>query len=194
MANDYETLANAKLAIGMTTSDRDALVMKALAAASRGIDDATGRRFWLDQSASPRVFTPRSRVLRDGGTDKFLVDDIGDDTGLVVEVGSTSDGWTAVTDYETDPENALATGKPISAFVGARGIWWPRVRVTARWGWPAIPDVVVQATLIQTLRLYRRKDSPEGVAGSADWGAVRVVRIDPDVQALIQHLVLPGFG
>jgi hypothetical protein len=52
----------------------------------------------------------------------------------------------------------------------------------------------VQATLIQAARLYRRKDSPEGVTGSAEWGVVRLPRIDPDVSALIKDLTLPGIG
>jgi hypothetical protein len=69
-----------------------------------------------------------------------------------------------------------------------------RVRVTAKWGWPAVPDTVVQATLIQASRLYRRKDSPEGVLGSAEWGTVRLGRVDPDVYALIQQLILPGMA
>jgi hypothetical protein len=57
-----------------------------------------------------------------------------------------------------------------------------------------VPDEVVQATLLQAGRLYRRKDSPEGVTGSADWGMVRLPRLDPDVMALIEPYMLPGFG
>jgi hypothetical protein len=54
--------------------------------------------------------------------------------------------------------------------------------------------VIREATLIQALRLYKRKDSPEGVLGSAEWGTVRVSRLDPDVAKLVESLVLPGFG
>jgi hypothetical protein len=60
-----------------------------------------------------------------------------------------------------------------------------RVRVTARWGWPSVPDGVAQAAALLAARLYRRKDSPEGVLGSSEWGAVRVARFDPDVEGLI---------
>lgn len=50
------------------------------------------------------------------------------------------------------------------------------------------PDVV-QATLLLAARLYKRRLSPEGVAGWEDVGAVRVVPRDPDVDRLIeQHL------
>lgn len=126
----------------------------------------------------------------------LIVSDIGTAAGLVVETGTTAAGWTAVTDYETLPDNALADGKPVTRLLRTDGVWprgSTRVRVTARHGWPAIPDKVVEATRIQAGRLYNRPGSLEGVAGNAEWGAVRVVRVDPDVRALIAHLMLPGF-
>jgi hypothetical protein len=30
--------------------------------------------------------------------------------------------------------------------------------------------------------------------GNADWGPIRVSRVDPDVQALLQKLVIPAIG
>ena len=50
------------------------------------------------------------------------------------------------------------------------------------------PDVV-QAVLLLAARLYKRRLSPEGVAGWDDAAAVRVVSRDPDVDRLIeQHI------
>jgi hypothetical protein len=37
-----------------------------------------------------------------------------------------------------------------------------------------------------------RKDSPEGVLGSADFGLLRVTNRDPDVRALIEPYILAG--
>ncbi len=198
MANEYASLATLKLALGIEPDDttRDDLLNQALAAASRGIDKMAGRRFFLDANASARTYNPRGRVVRDGFEERLLTDDIGTDAGLVVETGSGG-SFTAVTDFETSPDNALARGRPITALLRISGTWaagTARVRVTARWGWPAVPDEVVEATKIQASRLYKRKDSPEGVTGSAEWGVVRLSRTDPDVWALVQHLVLPGFG
>jgi hypothetical protein len=48
---------------------------------------------------------------------------------------------------------------------------------------------VVQATLLLAARLYKRRLSPEGVAGWEDMGAVRVVARDPDVERLIEQHV-----
>lgn len=196
MANDYATLATLKLHLGITDTSRDALLQSALAAASRGIDGTTGRRFYLDGSATARTYRTADRVLSDPDGDLLLVDDIGSVTGLLVETGAGA-SWTAVSGYETAPDNAVVRGRPVTALALPSGAWpggSTRVRVTALWGWPAVPDEIVQATLLQASRLFKRKDSPEGITGSAEWGVVRLGRVDPDVHALIQHYVLPGFG
>lgn len=201
MANEYVTLATLKTAVKLEPSDTtsDALLNQALAAASRGIDRKCGRRFFLDAAPVQRVFNPRRRVACESDGEVLLINDIGDTAGLAVETGSGST-WTAVTGFETTPDNALLDGRPITGLLRPNGIWrWhasstTRVRITARWGWPTIPDEVVQATLIQASRLYKRKDSSEGVLGSAEWGVVRLSRVDPDVAALVGDLTLPGFG
>jgi hypothetical protein len=61
------------------------------------------------------------------------------------------------------------------------------VQVTAAWGWSADPAAVVNATLIQAARIFKRRTSPEGVVGGfQDFGAVRVSsRMDPDVMDLL---------
>jgi len=48
---------------------------------------------------------------------------------------------------------------------------------------------VAQAVLLLAARLYKRRQSPEGVTGWDDMGAVRVVARDPDIERLIeQHI------
>jgi hypothetical protein len=194
----YSDLATLKLTLSITDTDRDDLLEQALATASRAIETfAGGRVFNADATASARTFPVRGRSLCVADGERLLVDDISTTTGLIVEIG-TGSTFTAVTDYEVGPENAISRGWPITSLLRLGGTWSssvrPRVRVTAKWGWPAVPDQVVQATLIQASRLYKRKDSPEGVMGNAEWGTVRVSRVDPDVQALLQPFVVPGFA
>jgi hypothetical protein len=113
---------------------------------------------------------------------------------MVVETG-TGGSFTPSPDYETWPENALADGEPVTGLLRVFGIWavpGMRVRITTRFGWPAVPDPVDEASLIQASRLFKRKDSPEGVAGSSEWGVVRVSRRDPDVWNLIEPYILPA--
>lgn len=193
---DYADLATLKAQMAITDTDRDDLLSQALSAASRGIDTTCGRRFDLDATASARTYRPGGLLAPDDGGQALLVDDIGDTTDLLVEVGAGT-SYTELAGVETGPDNAIVRGRPVTSLLypGA----WPvggaqRVRVTARWGWPTVPEEIVQATLIQASRLYKRKDSPEGVMGSAEWGVVRLSRRDPDVWALIEHYMAPGFG
>lgn len=199
MANEYETLPNLKLALGIKPSDttRDDLLNANLSAASRGIDAKCGfprRRFYLDEAATARTFTPRGRTVPTADGELFEVDDIGATSGLIVEVGSGA-SFTTVdsTDYETQPDNAIVNGRAIESLLKSAGLWGlsagTRLRVTAKWGWPAIPAEVVEATRIQAARLFKRKDSPEGVMGSAEWGVVRVAKLDPDVVDLISDFI-----
>lgn len=197
-------------AAGSTTSlamgvGEDALLDGALRGASRGIDNRCGapaRRFYLDATASARVFAPAGRTVweQDLGGDLLLVDDLGA-TGYTVEIGTAGvDDWTELdsSQFEEWPLGALDKLRPIEGLVyfGYRWRITPRtrIRITARWGWPAVPDVVHQATLIQGARLFARRKSPEGILGNADWGgAANMARVDPDVRQLLNDFALAGF-
>ncbi|MFY1660904.1 phage gp6-like head-tail connector protein [Micromonospora sp. WMMD1274] len=193
----YATLEDFKAARNVEDNDRDDAFTSVLLAASRQLDRACSKSpggFALAADVTSRTYSTVGRTYADRDGIWLLVDDIGSETGLMVEVGSGS-SWSTVTDYETGPENALARGLPITR-LGTPGNWTAgrRVRVTARFGFPAVPEEIKRATLIQANRLYMRKDSAEGIKGSADWGAVRLSKIDPDVEALIWPFMAPGFG
>lgn len=191
---DYVTLDALKRSRRITDDADDAALQQAVDAANRAIDRRCGRTFGLDETPTQRVYRTQGRVVSDPDGERLLVDDIGSLDGLTVEVG-TGGVWTPVTDYEPLPDNALARGEPVTALLRLHGTWGcERVRVTARHGWPAVPDEIHQAALLLASRLWTRRDSPHGIAGSTEWGDVRVSRIDPDVEALIAPYVLPGFA
>lgn len=48
-----------------------------------------------------------------------------------------------------------------------------------------IPDAVYRAVTMLAARLFKRRESPEGVAGFGDMGAVRVMTVDPDIENLL---------
>ena len=111
-----------------------------------------------------------------------------------VEIG---DGisFAEITDYTAEPLNALVQGHPITALRRRYGFWATlQVRVTGAWGWPGVPDEVSQATLLQASRLFNRRKSPEGITGNAEWGLVRVTRVDPDVASLLQPYQIMSVG
>lgn len=196
----YITLAEVKTELKIETLDtsRDTSLTRALNSACRQIDDSTGRTFSLAGSASARVLSPLGSVWCDDDGEHLLIPDVGSTSGLVVEQGSGST-YTALSSssYELAPADAPGRGWPWTEVIMIGGAWssgsGQRVRVTAKWGWPSVPDPIASAALIQTIRLWKRKDSPEGVLGSAEWGAIRVSRIDPDVAALIGPYRKVGF-
>ena len=55
-------------------------------------------------------------------------------------------------------------------------------------------DRADQAVVMYAARLYQRKDSVNGIAASAEWGAIRVSVTDPDVHALIARWEVYRFG
>lgn len=219
MAVSYVTLALFKTARSVTATDRDELMQLAIDTASERIDTWTGRRrggFVLDTAASARTFDPTFAVDTShyqgryvdyaggaapggyfAGPGALQVDDIGDLAGLVVEQGYGT-SWTDVTALvEPLPLRSPGDGRPVTALNNASG-WavgpYSRVRVTARWGWPVIPAGIAQACLILANKLYSRRNSPEGVLGSADWGVVRVGRVDPDVADLLAPFTIHAFA
>lgn len=190
----YTDLPTVKAGLGKTTDDdRDDLIESAIAAASRMIDERCGRRFYTDTTATSRIFTALDRHTTIGDAQSVRVDDIATDDGLLVETRTSFAGtWTTVTGVELGPDNADMLGRPWTEVVYQAG--WigdtSKIRVTARWGWPGVPDGVTQAAALLAARLYRRKDSPQGVLGSAEWGVMRVSRFDPDVESLIAPYIL----
>jgi hypothetical protein len=201
VANEYASLADLKGQLGVTDTSKDVLLFRALSAASKAVERRTKRKFWLDETPVQRTLNPHGRVVNDERGSVLLVNDIGDLDSLAVETGSGT-SFSAVTGYETWPDDALGDGFPVTALLLATTYWATgtnRVRITARWGWPSVPDEIVQATLLQAARLYRRKDSPDGVSNNPglageDWISLRIPSLDPDVRTLIDPFVLPGFG
>lgn len=194
----YASLAELKEDRGVSKTDRDEVLLRRLQSASRAIDDKVGlpRRFWLDPTPTVRTYRTADRVVDTCDGQLLLVDDIGTDTGMVVEVGDGST-WSPVTDYELDFDNPLSRGWAVEGLLLPGGRWAlgrRRVRVTARHGWPSIPEPIREATVLLANRLVLRKDAPNGIAASGEWGAIRVSRWDPDVEALVQPYILPAFA
>lgn len=191
ITNGYADLPSLKqwLKINADDAQDDPILERAIETASRSIDRYTARRFYADTVATPRVFNPASGFL-------VYIDDVSTTNSLAVAIDQDDDGtyespWTLITDYITEPYNV--TDRPITTIRAMRlwlPTWWnlrPSVQVTAKWGWPSVPIEITQATLILATRIFKRKDSPEGVLGFGDLGAaVRISPNDKDVLTLIE--------
>lgn len=189
ITNGYCTLAELKEILRILDTVDDELLEARINEASRVIDQHCNRRFYADATASARLFTSI-----DGNT--IFVDDISSTTGLVVKSDSAGDGTyattIAATDFQAEPLNAIVKGDPITS-IAARvtGAFSTTTvpagcQVTAKWGWPAVPDPVHSACLILAGRLVKRGDSLLGVAGFGELGAITVRAIDPDVERMLR--------
>lgn len=193
ITNGYATLDEAKKWLGISDAEDDLRIEIAVEAASRAIDDFCTRRFY--SLAEVRTYT----------ADAFNwlpIDDLVSLTSLKTDEdgdGTHEITWQA-TDYILKPANAALNGKPYTSIItrprGTRG--FPAgipdgVRVEGMFGFPSTSsDVrkVKQAALIQMTRLFKRKDSPYGVAGASEFGQLVLLRptLDPDVQELLMPL------
>ena len=61
---------------------------------------------------------------------------------------------------------------------------WARERVYPR---RFEDDETQEAIILLASRLYKRRNSPEGVAGWSDLGVIRVIANDPDIAKLLEH-------
>jgi hypothetical protein len=189
----YVELGELKAMLRINDVVDDDLLGAHIEAASRTIDDICHRTFSLATSATARVFWPDSALV-------VRTDDIGTTDGLVVRIDSqlTGNFDQVITDATAQPDNALALGKPITKFVAYDTYWtqdWrPTVQITARWGWPAVPEPVKGACAILAGRLYKRADSLLGVAGFGDMGAITLRAVDPDVQRMLAPYVRVALG
>lgn len=183
----YCTLADIKASTKITDSVDDALLELAVESASRLIDTYTQRYFYPGGTES-RLFIPQDSYVTE-------LDDL---ISLTTLETSDGDGF-AVTftasDFQLEPLNGEVDGIKPHPFTRVRAIGdflfhvldqEATVRVTGVYGWPSVPTAVKQATIIQAARIFRRNDSPLGIAGFGEMGAIRVgVQLDPDVKHLI---------
>jgi hypothetical protein len=194
IVNGYASLSDMKSALRIATGDTidDALLELCVEGASRQIDGACERVFYA--GTATRVYVPR---------DSFLVEI--DDLVTLTTLRTSSGGVTfditwAAGDYQLEPLNGRAGGintpstqiRAIGSFLFP--VWEPAnvnaqeatVQVTGNFGWASVPVAIKQATILLAMRQFKRYDSPLGIAGFSDIGAVRVSRLDSDVEALIQ--------
>ncbi len=196
-ATNYVDLSTFKdwSGIPATTTTHDAKITAATAASFDAINTYCGR-----------VFTTVSETRIFSATDFYCLELGGNDisvaTGVTVSHDTGNDGTYDVTWLSTDWELRPLNGR-------LNGVSWPyteiravgnqtfpvsyalqraHVQVSATWGWPSIPSPVVEAAKEITLDLFKAKDAPFGVAGTTEFGTVRV---KSDIAALAAMLLRP---
>lgn len=181
----YATLDEVKSAVGIDDSRDDSELQIALDATVDLVDRHCRRTFVENDqsgSAETRIF--------EGGTCVGV-----DDLVAVDKIETRSShkaSWTEVPsdDYELRPLNADTRSFPYTQvlLLEATHVW--QVRVTAHFGWPATPDAVKQATILQASRIARRREAPFGISQvpsfDGNTGMRLLSKLDADVELLLQ--------
>ena len=189
ITNGYASLAEVKAALRISDNVDDSLLEMAVESASRLIDGYAGRQFYSSGTAI-RYFV----ALDDFNVE---VDDLANGT-VTVTTAQDADGvfdtvW-KTSDYQLEPLNGVLDGMawPYTNIRAVGDYLWPitggeaLIKIQGTFGWPYIPIAIKQACIIQASRIFKRLDSPLGVAGFGDLGAIRVSsQLDPDVAQLV---------
>jgi hypothetical protein len=198
VTNGYCTLAELKAALKITDTLDDTLLESSINSASRMIDQYCNRYFYSTSAGEVRYYK-----ANDGFTCWI------DDAQTITEVKTSSTDpliydttWDSG-DYQVMPTNRWANGAyyPITAITATDNYLFPvwadiaLVKVTGQFGWASVPEPVKFACVIQASRLFKRLESPLGVAGVSDIGIMRVgSNIDGDVAQLINPFRLLRTG
>ena len=185
ITNGYATLAEMRARAGITaaldTTD-DATIEAVVEAVSRAIDNYTRRTFY--SRTETRYFdTPAGREL--------LLDD-----DLISITTLTNGDATVITsaDYQLLPLNStpkfsvrLKQSSAVSWQGDADGNQEGVISIAGAWGYASTtPKPIHEACLIQSMRIFKRKDSPFGIAGVVDGAAVSLKKgFDPDVEMML---------
>jgi hypothetical protein len=164
--------------------DNQVEVALAITGASRAIDLACNRQFGQDETPTTRFYQSKvvSPLMR-----RVKIDDLMDTAGLTVV---TNDDTASDVEYTLVPINAAAKNKPYTELRLTSHVPTVRfedVRVTARFGWTAVPGAVQMACLLQASRFLSRREAPFGIAGSPEQGSEMrlLARVDPDVAVML---------
>lgn len=188
--SSYVTLSQLKAALRITDQVDDSLLTTALNSATAYVNNYCERSFAVGTATTERIYIPTGRF------DVLQIDDASDIAEVAIDEDLDRSFSTVLRDLDFQPEplnpTTIGSAYPFTSIRPVEDGYWPMwenratVRVTGTFGWPEVPDAVKEATLLQASRLFTRLDSPLGVAGFGDMGAMRVsFRGDPDVLMLL---------
>lgn len=186
----YATAVEYRAATDKTDPGQDAEITFDLLAISRYIDGEMRRFFSADATPVIRIYVPKE------STTILSVNDMAA-TPTQIRVDANNNGQfqrtLAASDYELLPRNTDKLPEPwpftqvvltpwstVSAFTAGQ-----RIEITARYGWPAVPEAIKRATIHLTaiLRLETPRATKRITEGLGD-----TVETSPQAQGIIRKL------
>lgn len=190
LGGDYITVQDLKTRLGISDTVDDAVLTVAVKAATDGINHHCRRQFHAATEATARKVRATSSGLA-------ITADFHSEQHLVVETDDSGDGvfgttWDT-TDYELEPLDGVIDGVEGFPFWRIRAVGsksFPLhhragVRVTALWGWAAVPAGVVSAAYVIAEDVARLKDTAFGVGGYSEYGRIRA-RENPHAATMLK--------
>jgi len=196
LTDPYAEITDYKARVGKTSGDDDAALLETLKAVSRLIDRECERFFGVDAAVVTRPY--------DGnGLARLYLDDVATATGLVVKVDLDADydfdgadeTLTKDSHFWLGPVNADKGPEPMPfrylEIVPANGrlTVWPAqaraVQVTAKFGWPAVPGAIKEATVMVTREIV---DLQKAGMTMALQDVDSAVRLSPTAFSIVQRI------
>lgn len=171
MATTYALLDDVKDALRISDTDDDVTLAGIIESASRAIDQYCDRFF----GQTGTVAAPVSRLYRSINR-QVQIDDLVTLTDVEVEYTGYAETFTSLgaASVIKQPVNAatmvppwpytVLLAKPSAVLPTPPG--W--VRVSGVWGWPAVPQQIRDACVLQSARLFKSRDIPLGYASGGD--------------------------
>jgi hypothetical protein len=206
IANGYTTLADVKARLQIDSADTtwDAMLESIVEAVSRWIDspEGAGRRFFTTMPVAPETEADETRYFTAERADRLGIDDLLTITSLKTD--NDGDGvheytW-ATSDYVLSPRNAPLANEPYTSVRRTRdgSYYFPTyedgVEIVGRFGYCILscnnaPKQVVEACALQSMRVFKRKDSALGFVSGMEIGqALPIGDVDPDVRMLLNSV------
>jgi hypothetical protein len=189
--NVYTTLADVRNGLQIEDSIDDQDIQAAILAASRMIDDYCQRSFYQEGT----LLSPATKIYTPVNPWYLEIDDLVEPVEIrsrANQSGPFNQVWNLDTDVMYEPINNPERGWPVTRLLAIQTYVFPyffpqTVKITGVFGWKEVPYEVQLACKIQASRLFVRKQSPFGIAGSVELGTVRLnSRLDPDVEILLK--------
>ena len=172
MATTYALLDDVKDALRISDDHDDVVLAGIIESASRSIDQYCDRYFGQTGTTA----SPVQRLYRATGTRQVLIDDLVTLTDLEVDYSGYAETFTSLgaDGVIKQPVNAatLVPPQPFTVLLAKPRTVLPTppgwVRVSGVWGWPAVPQQIRDACVLQTVRLFKSRDVPLGVMGGSE--------------------------
>lgn len=198
ITNGYATLVQIKDVSRLNIPDTtdDTALEGVITAISRAIDNECGRYFYKSSTGSTdtRYFTPQEAT-------RVFVGDFVSVTALYTDnlSGDRTYPFTwSSTDYDLWPYDAASMSEqepyrfiettPQGVYKFPAGLA-KGLKLTAVYGWPAVPSAITEACLLWSMRMFKRFKTPLGISAMTALGEMqsKVPPPDPDVLFLLKN-------